>query len=111
VSWTAVPGADSYEVFCGETEPGEGASPVQTVHVPEAAISGLENGIPYYVRLRAKNSAGLSGFGHRFQNLKTNASAEGSKNKLVTGISWRDVIVWCNAYSEMRELVLVGSQR
>jgi formylglycine-generating enzyme required for sulfatase activity len=62
LSWTAVPGADSYAVYCGETEPGEGASPVQTVNVPAASITGLVNGTSYYVRLRAENSAGLSGF-------------------------------------------------
>jgi formylglycine-generating enzyme required for sulfatase activity len=68
LSWTAVPGADSYEVFCGEaggeTEPGPAAlpEPEQTVNVPAAVISGLENGTSYSVWLRAKNAAGLSGF-------------------------------------------------
>ena len=62
LSWAAVPGADSYEVFCGKTDPGAEDIPKQTVNVPAAEISGLENGMPYYVRLRAKNSAGLSGF-------------------------------------------------
>jgi formylglycine-generating enzyme required for sulfatase activity len=61
LSWAAVPGAGSYEVFYG-TEPGAGASPAQTVNVPAASISGLENGTTYYVRLRAKNSIGVSGF-------------------------------------------------
>jgi formylglycine-generating enzyme required for sulfatase activity len=60
LSWTAVPGADSYEVFCGET--GAEASPEQTVNVPAAVISGLINGRTYHIRLRAKNSAGPSGF-------------------------------------------------
>lgn len=62
LSWPAVPGADSYEVFCGKTEPGPEDAPVQTVTVPAADISGLENGTSYYVRLRAKNSFGLSAF-------------------------------------------------
>jgi formylglycine-generating enzyme required for sulfatase activity len=61
LSWAEVSGADSYEVFCG-TEPGAGASPAQTVNIPAAVISGLENGTLYHVRLRAKNSAGTSGF-------------------------------------------------
>ncbi|MDR2143681.1 MAG: SUMF1/EgtB/PvdO family nonheme iron enzyme [Treponema sp.] len=60
LSWPAVRGADSYEVFCGKTE--TGVSLAQTVNVPAAAISGLENGTTYYLRLRAKNSAGTSGF-------------------------------------------------
>ncbi|MDR1100180.1 MAG: SUMF1/EgtB/PvdO family nonheme iron enzyme [Treponema sp.] len=60
LNWPAVPGADSYEVFCGET--GAEDTPAQTVNVPAADIPGLENGTSYYVRLRAKNSAGPSGF-------------------------------------------------
>jgi formylglycine-generating enzyme required for sulfatase activity len=42
--------------------------------------------------------------GYQFQNKKNNAPAEDNKNKPVTGISWRDAIVWCNAYSEMAGL-------
>jgi formylglycine-generating enzyme required for sulfatase activity len=37
--------------------------------------------------------------GYQFQNKKT-APSEDNKNKPVTGISWRDAVVWCNAYSE-----------
>jgi formylglycine-generating enzyme required for sulfatase activity len=40
---------------------------------------------------------------YQFQNKKNKAPAEANKNKPVTGISWRDAIVWCNAYSEMTE--------
>jgi formylglycine-generating enzyme required for sulfatase activity len=60
--WQAVSGADSYDVFCKETESGVEDSPVQTVNVTEATVSGLTNGTSYYVQLRAKNSAGVSGF-------------------------------------------------
>jgi formylglycine-generating enzyme required for sulfatase activity len=37
--------------------------------------------------------------GYQFQN-KNNAPSEANKNKPITGISWRDAVVWCNAYSE-----------
>jgi formylglycine-generating enzyme required for sulfatase activity len=38
--------------------------------------------------------------GYQFQN-KKNAPTGTDKNKPVTGISWRDAVVWCNAYSQM----------
>ena len=44
--------------------------------------------------------------GYQFQNEKS-ALSEANKNKPVTGISWRDAIVWCNAYSEKTELAPV----
>jgi formylglycine-generating enzyme required for sulfatase activity len=44
------------------------------------------------------------GHGYQFQNKKNSAPSEADKNKPVAGISWRDAIVWCNAYSEMGEL-------
>jgi formylglycine-generating enzyme required for sulfatase activity len=43
------------------------------------------------------------GHGYYFQNKKNNAPGAGNKNKPVTGITWRDAVVWCNAYSEMME--------
>jgi formylglycine-generating enzyme required for sulfatase activity len=36
---------------------------------------------------------------YAFQNTISNPS-DVNKNKPVTGVSWRDAIVWCNAYSE-----------
>ena len=40
---------------------------------------------------------------YSFQN-ETSEPAEDDKNKPVSGISWRDAIVWCNAYSEKSSL-------
>ena len=39
-----------------------------------------------------------------FQNRIKNNLKEDEKPKPMTGISWRDAIVWCNAYSEMNSL-------
>ena len=39
------------------------------------------------------------GNGYSFQNKKS-VPSEANANKPVTGINWRDAIVWCNAYSE-----------
>jgi formylglycine-generating enzyme required for sulfatase activity len=43
------------------------------------------------------------GNGYSFQN-RINAPDTGYQNYPVSGISWRDAIVWCNAYSEMSGL-------
>ena len=37
--------------------------------------------------------------GYFFQN-RISAPTDSNRNRPVTGISWRDAIVWCNAYSE-----------
>jgi formylglycine-generating enzyme required for sulfatase activity len=38
--------------------------------------------------------------GYNFQNPMNSAPTSANEKKPVTGISWRDTIVWCNAYSE-----------
>jgi formylglycine-generating enzyme required for sulfatase activity len=42
--------------------------------------------------------------GYQFQHKKNNAPGDANKNKPVVSISWRDAVVWCNAYSEMSGL-------
>ncbi|MDR2111241.1 MAG: SUMF1/EgtB/PvdO family nonheme iron enzyme [Spirochaetaceae bacterium] len=39
--------------------------------------------------------------GYNFENSKAQAPKADRKNHPVTGINWRDALVWCNAYSEM----------
>jgi hypothetical protein len=60
VSWTAVPGADEYEVYYGTPTPP--TTLWATVSGTSTTITGLNNGTTYYVRIRGKNSAGLSGW-------------------------------------------------
>jgi hypothetical protein len=62
-SWTAVEGAAAYEVWYG-TADDSGAAQKHNEDPTElsAALTGLENGTAYYVWVKAKNSAGTSGF-------------------------------------------------
>jgi len=56
VSWTAVTGASSYEVYYGI---GTAATLRNTVTGTSAVISGLTNDTTYIVRLQAKNAGGV----------------------------------------------------
>jgi hypothetical protein len=60
VTWTAVAGADEYEVYYGTNAP---TTLSTTTTGTTATITGLTNGTTYYVRLRAKNASGVSGYG------------------------------------------------
>ena len=60
VSWTAVPGADTYTVqWRSGTEEYTDARQ-QTVQAPSATLSGLTNGVAHTVRVRASNAGGDS---------------------------------------------------
>jgi hypothetical protein len=61
-SWTAASGAESYEVWVGETGDRAAAALNQEVAGSFAVILDLANDKPYWVWVRAKNSAGASGF-------------------------------------------------
>jgi len=59
VTWTAIAGAEQYEVFYGTgVNPPQTAS--RTVTVASATITGLTNGTTYNVWVRGKNSNGYS---------------------------------------------------
>jgi hypothetical protein len=58
VSWNAVPGADSYDIYYGTTETPP-AAPVFTGRTGNSAeITGLLNGTIYYVWFKAKQTSG-----------------------------------------------------
>jgi len=60
VTWTAVAGADEYEVYYGIGTP---TTLAVTTSDTTTTISGLTNGTTYFVRLRAKNASGTSDYG------------------------------------------------
>jgi hypothetical protein len=64
LSWTSVEGALSYEVWLGPVNNSASASKYGAdISSPlSATISGLTNGTTYYVWVKAKNGAGVSGF-------------------------------------------------
>jgi hypothetical protein len=63
ISWTPVSGAASYEVYKGENSNGDDRAKYGgDVTAPAVTITGLTNGALYYVWVKAKNSAGTSGF-------------------------------------------------
>jgi titin len=75
VSWTAVEGATAYEVWYGTSSDSANAQQFgddvpstrsrtssSGVELVETTITGLTNGTTYYVWVKAKNSAGTSGF-------------------------------------------------
>jgi hypothetical protein len=56
-SWTAVTGADQYEVY-RNTSNSIPASPAQTVSTTTVTITGLTNGTTYYVWVKPRNATG-----------------------------------------------------
>jgi len=65
VTWTAVPGADEYEVYYGTSAP---STLWTTTATTTATINGLKNGTIYCVRLRVKNANGISDYGPTASN-------------------------------------------
>ncbi|MDR0443672.1 MAG: fibronectin type III domain-containing protein [Treponema sp.] len=62
VSWQQIEGANAYEVWIGTTNNYSAATKRADVSGLSIAITGLSNGTPYYVWVKAKNSAGTSDF-------------------------------------------------
>jgi len=74
ITWTAVPGADEYDVYYGTTA---ATTLWTTTAFTTATITQLTDGITYYIRLRARNSTGVSDYG---------PSAHGTPDKYSPGL-------------------------
>jgi fibronectin type 3 domain-containing protein len=63
LSWTAAPGAASYNVYQGASAGGEASTPVATgVTATTYVVKGLTDGTAYYFTVAAVNASGASGF-------------------------------------------------
>jgi subtilase family serine protease len=60
LSWTAVSGATSYNVYRGASAGGESATPVTTSSTTSATLTGLTNGTAYYFTVAGVDAGGTS---------------------------------------------------
>ena len=61
LTWTAVTGASSYNIYQGTSAGGESATPVQTALTgTTATVSSLTNGTTYYFKVAAVDAGGAS---------------------------------------------------
>jgi uncharacterized protein YjdB len=65
VAWAAVPGAVAYDVYWSETDDPAAIPTANLLHTAttSASITGLANGIAYYVWVKASNAHGVSPLG------------------------------------------------
>lgn len=97
LNWTASPGATSYRIYQGLTPGGESKVPVQTgITSPYASLSGLVNGITYYLTITAVNASGESPASQEaiaipqpFPTIPTGVIAVGGFNQAT--VSWNSV--------------------
>jgi hypothetical protein len=93
VTWAAVAGADQYEVYYGTGTPTTLAT---TTTETTATINGLIGGTTYQVRLRAKNTNGVSDHGPIASGVPNNVRSPGlyrgdekiGDQNLTTALSW-----------------------
>jgi len=89
LSWSAVSGATSYQVWYSTTN--NSSSAVQSggdIAATSHTITGLNNSTTYYIWLKAKNSAGTSGFG-----ISSSGTTAGGNNPPIAGAVWARSVV------------------
>jgi hypothetical protein len=77
VSWTAAPGATTYNVYSSSTSPVTKASAKTTVAATSVTLPALTNGSAVYVAISAANAAGESGLSNETCAVPTAASTAG----------------------------------
>ena len=77
VSWTAAPGATTYNVYSSSTSPVTKASAKSTVTSTSATLPALTNGSAVYVAVSAANAAGESDLSNETCAVPTAASTAG----------------------------------
>jgi hypothetical protein len=77
ISWTAVSGATSYNVYTSSTSPATTASTRTTVSGTSTTLSSLTNGTPVFAAVTAVNAGGESGLSSEVCAVPTPASTTG----------------------------------
>jgi hypothetical protein len=78
LTWTAAPGASSYDIYEGASAGSEGSSPVKTgITGTSAAITGLTNGKAYFFRVAAVYSTGVGPESNEIVATPTGGSGSG----------------------------------
>jgi len=110
VTWTAVAGADEYEVYYGIGTP---TTLVTTTTGTTATITGLTNGTTYYVRLRAKNINGVSDYGPSASGIPNNNRTAGlyRGNQKISNQNLADSLAYIssNAVSGDEYFIVLGA--
>jgi fibronectin type 3 domain-containing protein len=79
LSWSAAPGATSYNVYQGTAAQGEGSTPVSTgITTTSATISGLGNGKRYYFYVTGVDAGGSSAASNEANAMPSSPSGGGS---------------------------------
>jgi len=74
VSWSAVSGADSYDVYSYTDNDSPAAELFENTTGTTSTVTGLTNGILRYVWVKAKNTAGSSGFSQVGQGIPVDSA-------------------------------------
>jgi len=85
LSWNAVSGATSYNVYRGTTAGGESATALYTGITGTTKVdTGLTNGQPYFYEVKAVNASGTSGYSNEASAIPASTTATATINYATT---------------------------
>ena len=96
LTWTAVSGATSYNIYRSTTSGGEGTTAVATSSTASYTNTGLTNGTTYYYKVAAVNASGTSG-----QSSEASATPQTVINGIdliVTNVTWSPTSITSGAH-------------